>query len=226
METVVNTAGTPAPATPVAPVPVAAPAPAVAASIAAPVAAPADGAAVDPAWLKGRLDRERAKGAADALAATGFATPEEAKAAGVAAKVAADANKTAEQRAIEASAAAVASKATADSVLTVVKEHAGRQLGALTADQQAAVKAVAGDDAVMQLRTIDALRPTWAAPATPAAAVETVVAPTTAPSGGAPNGSAPAPSNVRAQYEAMRATNPFEAAAFAQAHPEIYETKK
>lgn len=226
MEPAVNPVGTPAPATLVVPViaPVA-PVPAPIAAPAVPVTPPADGA-VDPAWLKGRLDRERAKGANEALSAAGFATTDEAKAAGAAAKAAADANKTAEQRATEANALATTEKQRADTALAAVKEHAARQIGALTAEQQAAVKAVAGDDSVMQLRTIDALRPTWPTPATPAAGGETVVAPTTAPSGGAPNGSAPAPANARTQYEALRASNPFEAAAFAQTHPEVYEPKK
>jgi hypothetical protein len=102
--------------------------------------------------------------------------------------------------------------------------YAAGQMGALTAEQQAAVKAVAGDDAGRQLSAIDALRPTWAQPAQgdgaagqqagqPGAqpAAKPPVAPATTTHTGAtpPAGAAP-PEDLAAKDERLRKTNPME----------------
>ena len=215
--------GTPeVPVTPVA-APVAPVTPAPTAPVTPPAAvapAPAEGAA-DPAWLKSRLDRERAKGASTALAAAGFANEAEAKAAADAAKAAADSKKTAEQRATELTGQHAAEKARADSLQAIATEHAARMMIGLTPEQQAAVKAVAGEDPARQLQTIGALAPTWSTKAAP------VVDPkiTTAPSGGAPSGTIPAPTDVRGVYEATRAQNPFAAAYYGESNPQAYQPR-
>jgi hypothetical protein len=209
-----------APPVAVAPPPVATvtpPAPVV------PATTPADQA--DPAWLTSRLARERAKGASTALAAAGFASEADAKAAAEAAKTLADSKKTAETRAIELSQTAASEKARADGLFAIATEHAARMMFGLTPEQQAAVHAVAGDDPAQQLRTIGALSPTWAKPA-PAAPVTTPAAPvTTAPAGGAPSGTLPAPTDARGVYEATRSQNPFAAAMLGAANPKVYTPK-
>jgi hypothetical protein len=103
--------------------------------------------------------------------------------------------------------------------------YAAGQMGALTAEQQAAVKAVAGDDAGRQLSAIEALRPTWGQPPAqgdgaagqqpagatgqPPAAPPVNPATTTqtqpAPAGGSP----PPPTNQYERYKAIRAQNPI-----------------
>ena len=222
--------------------PVAAPA-AVVQPPAAPVAAPAPAAAAtqeptppaqDPNWIKPRLERERSVGERKLLERLGFANEADAKAAAAAAKAAAEANKSAEQKALEASQAAAAEKARADAQHAVLSEHAARQMVGLTPEQQTAVKAVAGDDPVKQLQTIGALQPTWSLAAASAAAAATAAAQaaasaarptTTAPPADAPNGGAPPAPSARATYDALRSSNPFAAARHGSAHPEVYTPK-
>ena len=95
-------------------------------------------------------------------------------------------------------------------------------MAGLTAEQQSAVKTVAGDDPAKQLQTIGVLAPTWAA-AAPAGAAPGA---TTAPPAGAPNGTTPPPADARGQYESVRAQNPFAAATFGAANPGVYEPRK
>jgi hypothetical protein len=176
----------------------------------------------DPQWLTSRLARERAKGASTALAAAGFATEADAKAAADAAKAAADSKKTAEQKAAELAGQHAAEKARADSLLAIATEHAARMMVGLTPEQQAAVKGIAGDDPGKQLQTIHALAPTWAKGAVPVVTDPKI---TTAPSGGAPTGVVPPPTDARGTYEALRKQNPVAAAQFGAAHPQVYTPK-
>jgi hypothetical protein len=191
------------------------------------VVPPAAPETADPKWLTQRLDRERAKGAATALAAAGFANEAEAKAAAVSAKAAIDANKSAETRAAELAGLHSSEKARADSLQAIATEHAARMMVGLTPEQQAAVHAVAGDDPAKQLQTIGALAPTWVKPAAPVAPAPVVPAPavTTAPAGGAPSGVLPAPTDARGIYEATRSKNPFAAAILGVANPQVYTPK-
>ncbi len=206
--------------------------PALTAEQQAAVLAGAVKAAPDPDanWLKPRLERERKAGAKDVLKEAGFESIEEAKAAAAAAKAAADANKTAAQKASELAIQVASEKARADSLAAIATEHAARMMVGLTAEQQAAVKALAGDDPAKQLATIGALAPTWAkdAKAGGAGGAGGTAEPgaTTAPSGGAPSGATPAPTSARAVYEQQRAQNPFAAAQFGAANPQVYTPPK
>lgn len=221
--------GTPAGATPAAGAAPAGAAPLIPAAPPAAPAAPAAPPAEDPNWLKPRLERERNAGIKQVLKDAGFESIEDAKAAATAAKAAADANKTATQKATELASQLTSQTARADALSAIATEHAARMMVGLTAEQQAAVKSLAGDDPAKQLATIGALAPTWgkaAADAATKAATAAAATATTAPAGGAPNGTAPPPATARAVYEQQRAENPFAAAAFGAANPQVYTPPK
>ena len=168
----------------------------------------------NPTWLGPRLERERKT----LLKELGIEDPEAAKSAIAAAKVAADAKKTAEEKAAELSTKFNASEAERLRMLAITKEHAARMIGVLTQKQQDAVRAIAGDDPALQLNTIGALSEVWAK--------EEVAKPaTTAPPAAAPAAVVPgAPPNHKTQYQTIRATNPFEAAAYGLKHEvEVYK---
>jgi hypothetical protein len=221
MTTETSAGGTPAPAAPVTP---AAVPPAAAPS------APAGDPTAEPSWLKERLTREREKGARDALSSAGFASEADAKAAATAAKAAADANKSAETRAAELAANVTTEKARADGLLAIAADHAARVLGALTPDQQAAVKRIAGDDPAQQLKTVDALAPTWAAAPIAAPVAAPVAKPplpppaSTSAAGGAPAPATGAAPNHKAVLAELEKTNPIAAASYALRYErEIYD---
>lgn len=189
----------------------------------------------EPDWLNGRIAQAKNSAAAEAraalLAEIGASSLDEAKAIAAAAKVKADAEKSAETRAAELKAKLESEQTASAEQLAVVREHAGRMMIGLSAEQQAAVKAIAGDDPVKQLRTIGALTPTWAAKAADTSAASTATstavatAPaTTAPPASAPIGAAPPTSpSARAQYESLRSVNPFAAAFYGANNPEAYK---
>ncbi len=218
-----------------------APAPAQPAPASPPAAAPAPAPAPatppapeqEPGWIKERL--ERAKGAAEKalLDQLGVTDPAAAKAAIEAARAAEEANKTAEQRAADAAAKLTQTEADRNRLNTVATEHAGRMMGVLTEEQQNAVKAIAGDDPAAQLNAIGVLGPTWAkqADAAAAAAAEATrvaaAAAGTAPAAPQPGGGAPgSPPDTTATYTAMKAKNPFAAAAYGAQHSEVYDDPK
>jgi hypothetical protein len=191
----------------------------------------------DPSWLKSRLERERAKGAKDALVSAGFATETEAKAAAAAAKAATEANKSAETKAAELAANLTAANAETARLRAATEEYAARMMVGYTAEQQAAIKSLAGDDAARQIAAIAAIAPTWANLAAAAAAAAessttTATTPaaslrpgTTAPAPSAPAGTVPALPTARSTYDAMKTTNPFAAAQYGTTQPSIYTPK-
>lgn len=194
----------------------------------APVAAPSAPASnEDPHWLKPRLEQAKAS----VLRELGVDDVEAAKKALADAKAKADAEKTAAEKAAEYKAKLDTEAAEKARLAATVAEHAARMLMGLTAEQQKAVKDIAGDDAAAQLRAIGALQPTWAAQratqaAEAAAAAPAAVAPaTTSPAPSAPNGAVTSPPDHRAIYVELRRSNPFAAAAYAEQHPEAYAAK-
>lgn len=209
------------PATP--PAPTAAPA---APQPAAPHAPPPEPVVtMTPATLKARLEEESAA----ALRRLGFKDEADAKAAIAARAAEAEAKKGAEQRAVEARAAAEAATAETRSHLEVIREHAGRQMMALTDEQQKAVKDIAGDNPALQLKSITALMPTWAkkeaADDAARAAAKAAAAANAAPQGGtapppnAPSGApATGPVDHKARHAQLKKTNPVAAAAYLRAN--------
>lgn len=178
----------------------------------------------DPHWLPERLDRERRA----MLRELGIENVADAKTALADLKKRRDEEKTAGERAAEALQRAGIAEQNTNALKAAVGEFAARQMIGLTPEQKSAVTSIAGDDPALQLKAIAALMPTWA---TPPPAVSTPSGTTTPPATStdtAPGPNAPpavieSPTNHRANYEALRKTNPFAAAAYAVAHPtEIY----
>ncbi len=235
--------GTPAPAPPAPAAPAAPPAapPPVAPATPAPAPAPPAPPAVvppatappaqgDPGWLNDRLKQAKRSAENAVLANLGITDLAAAKAAIDAAKEAEEANKTVEQRAADLAAELKSTTAEKQRLSDVTTEHAARMLGVLTVEQQAAVTAIAGDDAAGQLRAIGVLAPTWtkaeeAAQAAVAAATASTTAPPadSAPPPGAPNGTTTSPPDHRTVYETTRTNNPFAAAAYGRRNRDAYK---
>jgi hypothetical protein len=125
-----------------------------------------------PAQLKARLDETRAaaeKRSADQLVATLGVDLDTAKKLIADAKARDEAQKSEVQKLAEQLAAEKAKNARLTVLEATVEERAGIEFAALDDAQKAAVEKLAGADAAARLRTIDALRPTWAAVAQKAA---------------------------------------------------------
>jgi hypothetical protein len=181
----------------------------------APVPAPQTAPQSDdqkPHWLDARLERERIK----ALKEAGFESAEEAKKASDELKAKREAEKTIAQKAAELENSLKATKAEKDAAMGALGTHAKAQLAALDEAQRNAVMAVAGDDPVKQLTTIEALRPTWASAAAPAAAPTAPTVKDTAPAVSAPkDGPNAAPPDPKAIHAELKKTNPVLAARYA-----------
>lgn len=186
-----------APATPPAvpttpPVPVATPAPVAAPVAAAPVApvVPPVAAPVaptvpqgEPDWLPGRLQRAEEAARKQVLKDLGIADVADGKTKIAQATALEEAAKSELQKANERATKHEKKASRADQLEEIITGRLTFELKGLTAEQRAAVTAIAGDDHALQLRTIDALRPTWVAPLPPAAPVAAPVlaAPAVAP---------------------------------------------
>jgi hypothetical protein len=171
--------------------------------------------------LKARIESAKAAERTALLASLGYDSIDAAKADAEARKLAAEAAKSEAQKAAEERARLVTEAEKAKGLAAVVTEHAGRQLSVLTAEQQAAVKAIAGDDAAAQLRAIDALRPTWATSIeTPKPAAPPPAAPTgpSGPGAGAPPASTPTQVDHETEYQRLMAINPIHAARYMAAN--------
>lgn len=175
----------------------------------------------EPAWLGPRLERERAK----VLKDLGIESPEEAKKAIEAARAAAEAQKSDAQKRGELETTLKNERAEKQAMAEALGAYAKSQMGALTEAQRNAVVAVAGEDPAKQLKTIDALRPTWAGAAAPAAPADPPPPKNTAPAPAAPKDGAPSPPpDAKAIYETLKATNPILASRYALANG-VFENK-
>lgn len=198
----------------------------------APKSAPAaSGGEHDVSWLKPRLEQAKAS----VLKELGVENIDDAKKAFAELKAKQDAARSDAEKAADFKTKFEAQQAENKKLADAVAEYAGRQMLGLSPEQQAAVKAIAGDDAAQQIKAITALAPTWAAKraADSATALQTsgtavpppVVPATTSPAPSAPSGTVTSPPDHRAVYVELRSTNPFAAAAYAEAHPEAYAAK-
>jgi hypothetical protein len=172
-----------APAAPAATPPVAPPAPTPVPPV-APVT-PAAAAPAAPAGatielsntaLNDRIAQAKRAAQADLLKELGVADVAAAKTRIAAAQAAEDASKTQAQKDAEAIARLTPLAQQVESARATFATIAADQMSGLTDVQQAAVKALAGDDPALQINAIKALRPSWGAPATVTA---TLPAPTT-----------------------------------------------
>jgi len=205
-------------AAPAVAAPTVSPTPAASAPTPAAPAAQPDTLTLTTTQLNERLERGRAT----LLKDLGVADIDKAKAAiAAAAKAEQDAKSIADRLADESKQRAKF-ESQAERQQKVIQEFAARQMIGLTAEQQEAVKAIAGDDPAAQLHAITALTPTWAKP-TAATTATTTPQPTTPPNGTAPAPSAPAPTNIsptdhKAVHAALLKANPFAAAQYAIEH--------
>lgn len=177
----------------------------------------------DPAWLNPRLEQARRSAEAGVLQQLGVATVAEAQAALTAHRAAVDAQRTEAERTAARIAQADAAIARAAQLETAVRAQAEVALAGLTAEQRAAVEALAGSDPARIVTSIAALRPTWAAPVASTPTAPPPAAPqapaTTAPATPPPNPAHPgSPTNHKSQYELLLARNPIQAAAYAERH--------
>ncbi len=176
----------------------------------------------DPEWIGPRLERERAK----ILKNLGVQSLEDAKKAVDAAKAAEDAKKSAAEKAAELELSLKSKTAEAQAMAEALGAYAKSQMGALTEAQRNAVAAVAGEDPAKQLKTIEALRPTWASAAAPAAPAAPPPPKDTAPAPAAPKEGAATstPPDAKAIHEELQKTNPVLAARYALQNG-LFETK-
>ena len=173
----------------------------------------------EPDWLPARLEQAKRSAEAKLLEAIGTADVDSAKKAIATAKAAEEANKTAEQRAADLQAQLTAKTAAHDLLDATAKAQAGHMMGVLSPEQQALVKSLAGDDPAKQLSTITALAPTWAK--------QEPVKPVSSMPVGGPSSDPTSPPEHRSQHASLKATgNPFAAAAYGLAHPEVFEPRK
>lgn len=209
-------------------------------AVAAPVVAPVAGSAPitpqpeDPNWFKPRIAQATKSGQESVFKALGVKDEAEAKALLERARAAEEATKTELQRAQDRAKGLEATAARVVDLEKTVKARADVELAALTEPQRAAVASLAGDDPARTLTAIDALKPTWVAPAAPAV-VTTVVAPaapaapaapvtapatpaTTSPPPNAPSGTTTSPPDHKAEWTALKATNPHRAALYLNQH--------
>lgn len=175
----------------------------------------------EPAWLAPRLERERAK----VLKDLGIESPEEAKRALEKIKQVEEAQKSDAQKRGELESTLKAERAAKQEMAAALDAYAKSQMGALTEAQRNAVAAVAGEDPAKQLKTIEALKPTWAGAAAPAAPAAPPPVKDTAPAPAAPKDGAPsAPPDAKAIHEELQRTNPVLAARYALANG-LFENK-
>lgn len=198
-----------------------------------------------PAQLKTRLDEARtaeAKRAAEQFAADLGIPLADAKKIIADAKAKDDAQKSEVQKLTEQLAAEKARLVQFDAYKQTVEGRAGIEFAALSDAQKAAVETLAGADPAARLRTIDALRPTWAAAEAKAvadaqakavadaaatkaaeeAAKKTAPLPapaSTTPAAPPPPPAAPGqPTNHLAVYQSLQQTNPAMAAKYHATH--------
>lgn len=198
-----NTPATATPATPAA---------------ATPVPQPAD---ESQPWFKERLDRAKQLEREAVLTELGVKDTAKAKADLVAAEKAREEAKSVADKLTDTASKLTKTESELEAERAINKEWATRMMLALTAEQQAAVKAIAGENHAKQLAAINALTPTWAAqtPAAPAAPAK----PATPAAGTAPPPNAPASTTIsqpnhQEVHAGLLKTNPFAAASYALEH--------
>lgn len=175
----------------------------------------------EPAWLGPRLERERAK----VLKDLGVESPEEVKKAVDAARAAAEAQKSDAQKRGELESTLKAERAAKQEMAAALDAYAKSQMGALTEAQRNAVAVAAGEDPAKQLKFIEALKPTWAGAAAPAAPAAPPPVKDTALAPAAPKeGVLAPPPDAKAIHEELQKTNPVLAARYALSNG-LFENK-
>lgn len=187
----------------------------------APPAAPSPPAPdQEPGWLKGRLEREQETTRKAILTELGVPDVKDGKAAIAELKKRQDAEKTDLEKKDGRIKELEPQAARAVELEKTVKARADVEFAALTDEQKAAVKSLAGDDPAKVLTAIDTLKPTWKAPAAP----PTPGAPPPKPAPATTSGANPPPAPANpppaidhlAVFEDLQKKNPMQAAHYAE----------
>lgn len=174
-------------------------------------------------WFKERLARAAEQERLKVLEELGVKDPAKAKKALEAAAKAEEEAKSVTDKLTETASKLTRAESELEREREVTKEWAARQMMALSPEQQAAVKAIAGESATKQLAAITALQPTWLKQATPTAAQATTPATGTAPPATAPSSTTVSQPNHKEIHAALLKKNPFAAANYAMEHlSEVY----
>jgi hypothetical protein len=171
-------------------------------------------------WFKERLARAEEQAREKLLADLGVKDTAKAKAAIDAAKKAEEDAKSVTDKLTEETSKRTRVETELEHERAINKEWATRQMMALTAEQQAAVKAIAGENHAKQLQAIGALAPTWATQTTAPTATKPLPTPAsgTAPPPNAPAGTIVSEANPKEVHAALSKQNPFAAADYGLAH--------
>jgi hypothetical protein len=185
---------------------------------AAPAAVPQPADESQP-WFKERLDRAKQLEREAVLAELGVKDTSKAKADLAAAEKAREEAKTVADKLTDTASKLTKTETELEAERAISKEWATRQMLALTAEQQAAVKAIAGENHAKQLAAITALAPTWAkTPGATATPPLPTPASGTAPPPNAPPGTVVSEPNHKEVHAALLKQNPFAAAEYGLAH--------
>lgn len=175
--------------------------------------------------LKPRLEQAKHTGRTELLASLGLKDEAELTAVVAAHKQTLESQKTEQQKAAEREAALLTQTTRLTALEQAVKSTWDAEATKLTPEQLGAVTAIAGEDIALRVRTLNALRPTWAT----AAPAPTALAAAPAPASTAPTGGAPAPAGTqspvdhKSHFEALQKVNPIAAARYMSEHArEIY----
>jgi hypothetical protein len=177
--------------------------------------------------LVSRLAAAKKTGQHELLTSLGLASEDELKSIVAANKAAQDAAKSEQQKAVEREAALLTQSTRLGVLEQAVKSVWDAESATLTPAQLAAVTSIAGEDTALRVRTLNALRSTWAtasAPATAAVAMTTPAAAPAAAANSAPLPTAPAPAGTtsptdhKARYESLKQRNPVAASRYFNAH--------
>lgn len=169
--------------------------------------------------LSKRLEQAKKTGKTELLTELGVASTEELQAAIAAHKATVEAQKTAEQKAIERETALNDLNRRFSEYQAAIDSTWAAESAKLTPEQLEAVTTVAGENAAARIRALNALRNTWGVPAAPRA--ETPAAP---PANTSPVSKAPAPAGTqslndpKAIHAELLKVNPIAAARYADAH--------
>jgi hypothetical protein len=177
----------------------------------------------EPEWLPKRLEQAKRSADAETLKALGVDSLDAAKAAIAKAKELEESKKSEIEKFSDKVKALEPEAKRAVELHAKLTKYADAELAKLSDEQRAAVLAIVGEDKTRILDTVDALRPTWAAKTAEATKADEKTKPLPQPANTSASGKAPQPAsdpvtNHRATWEALKQSNPFQAAQYLSQH--------
>lgn len=175
--------------------------------------------------LSARLEAAKRTGQSELLKSLGVSDPAQLKSALDALKIAEDAKKTDAEKLAALLAEKQANETRLGEYAKAIDAVWSAESAKLTAEQVAAVTAVAGDDPARRMQILAAFRPTWTATVQPqqaSAAPTTVPLPTPATTAPAPTAPTPTVTNSTVDHAAewgrLKEVNPIAAAHYLEQH--------